>query len=756
MSSSPSAACDLVDITANESDCGRESCHILGQVVLACGDLKLWADEATITLGPGQSFAGAEARGNVVLVERETVVTCSRMTLGPDRIQGKIDAATIRIKKDPNARDEHGRPTGKNEFTFGGDLERVDADHWTIADADFTVCDCGEEPPSWRVDAREIDATLNDRATLYWPQLYINPFGLALIPVTPPLLPLSVPLRKRAPGFLAPQIRFFGPVQEPTVDLPFFMPLGDSWDVTLAPGVRTDWGAHRLTPPSAWGAFRLGGRLRYNPLESLVGEANVQWTNDRKHRAAKLFYKANEKNDIPAADGTPSWVAKETAMREKLTDRVSVDWKQRADITERVRWLVDAEWLSDDLIQQDFKVSIVERFADYLPSRTEVLWRQPYVVGLLAGEYLQRIEGLGAADYSNISTHDRALGQRGPALKLTLPAVSLGAGVALDADLSWVRYGAWTSAQPPTLNLGAGRTGLGYRDRLGPVRVQAGAALAALWLDSADRPSFNAVALTTDADLDLPLARSFGDFIHVVSPRLSYRGLPYRSAGTDDVAQVDERLGWKALHQGMASIEQRLYTKRGASVDEMASLVVSQPWDLTSGDALQTRVYLSWTTPPFMGGSLWSSLKPTRSSPAKEIGASLWMALGPARVGSLLTYLTPEADRLRRSIYELAASGPKPNTNQWVYSASPFASLNLWSRVSANYATDVLLPIPASASTAAGRKVGIVEHRISLAYHSPCDCWDIGALVAVPSLQSTKNLRGQITLSIAGYALGTQ
>ena len=73
------------------------------------------------------------------------------------------------------------------------------------------------------------------------------------------------------------------------------------------------------------------------------------------------------------------------------------------------------------------------------------------------------------------------------------------------------------------------------------------------------------------------------------------------------------------------------------------------------------------------------------------------------------------------------------------------------------YATDILLPIPATTNPAyVNRRVGLVEHRLSVAYHSPCDCWDVAALFAVPAVDPTKNLRAQITLSIAGYALGNQ
>ena len=758
----PGSSCDFVDISAASSDCDKDQCLIDGGVVLSCGDLKVWADEAIINLGPGQTFAGAEARGNVILAERETLLACTRVHLGPDRIKGRIDTAKLHIKKDPNAKDAQGRPTGRDEFAFNGDMQRDSPEHWTISDANFTVCDCGDEPPSWRIDAREIDATLNDRATLYGPQLYINPFGLALLPITPPLLPLSVPLKKRALGFLAPQIRFFGPIQEPTLDIPFFVPLDDSWDLTLVPGFRADWGTHILKEPWTWAAPRLGGRLRYAPSESLTGEANVQWTRDPYHREALLYMRTVPRENRPPPSGEPLTPAQaqtkaQQGLREALTDRVSVDWKQRVDLDERLRWLVDASWLSDDLIQQDFRVSITERFADYLPSRTELLWRQPYAVGLIATDYLQRIEGIGATDYSNVSRHDRRIGQRGPALRLSLPTTDLGAGLHADADLSYVRYGPWAPDLPPVINLGGAAAGLSYLDTVGPVHVKARAGLDSLWLDPAQGARTGSAALTTDADAELPLIRGYGSLIHVLSPHVSYRGLPLKSTTATASAAVDERLGWETLHQGMVSLEQRLYLREGAAVTEVGSLSVSQPWNLESGAPLQTRVSLSWTAQPLVGGAVWSSLKATRHTPTKELGGNLWLAVGPMRVGGTYTFLTPQADRFRRSIYELAAAGPKLSDAQWVHSMSPYATLSLWNRFSTTYATDVLLRIPGPPVLALStRKIGLLEHRVSFSYHSPCDCWDVGALLAVPAVDPSKGLRAQVTISIAGYALGTQ
>ncbi|MBI5509851.1 MAG: hypothetical protein HY903_13935 [Deltaproteobacteria bacterium] len=739
--------CDLVDVAANRSDCDRERCELDGEVTLRCGDVRLWADRASIQLGTDQSFAGADAFGHVTLVDGTTVLSCDRLHLGQDRVQGRLDAATIHVKRPGAKPDPHGKPLGRDQFVFAGDIERRSRTTFHVEDAWFTQCDCGAEPPSWRLGAKSLDADLDDRATLWRPQLYINPFGLGLVPLTPPLLPLSVPLTRRAAGLLAPKLTFYSPTA-PTVDLPLFVPFGESWDVTLAPGLRTDWGEHRLTPPSTWGAPRLGLRLRAAPADRVEGEVAVQWTEDRKHQAARIYEDQN-----PSAAGSP-----ELAGREKLVHRVSVESKVKADLAPRTRLLTDLKWASDDLVAEDFRVSLSDRVTEYVPSRAALSWRQPYLVGVAAAEFLERLQGSPAGAYSNTGGADRRIGQRGPALRLSVPPTSIAERLHVDADLSYVRYGPYAPDLPPLSTVVGTNVGLSYLDALGPLAVSARALATGFWTDLASRDPRRVLFLFTTADAELPLFKRYGDLVHRVALRAGYRAIPWRGAGDAPIAAaVDERFALRTSHQGAIGLDQSLYRHDGAATTPLWTLSLAQPWDLTNGETLQAQARLTLAVGALAGGSVWSSLAWTRSRPAKELGGGLWLGLGPARVGSQYTYISPQADRLRRSIYELGTAGVALDPSRWVHSVSPFASVGVASRLSLSYATDILLAVPETAGTAAPpRDRGPIEHRISVSYHSPCDCWDLLAHAALPAKDPLAGLRAGITLSVAGYALGSQ
>ncbi|HET6344149.1 MAG TPA: hypothetical protein VFH51_04410, partial [Myxococcota bacterium] len=276
--------CAHVELSADEAQCSTTMCRLEGHSQLRCDDLTLWADRIDVLINADQTFAGAVAEGSVLLVEGLKVVRCRAMLLEQDRVQGRIDGTTLEVRRSAQGAgpaDPNGVPGGRNQAVLHGNVQRLDRDHIRITDGDFTLCDCGEgHLPSWRFDAAEIDAVLGERATIWWPQLRVSLGDAAMLPVTPPLLPLSLPLARRAPGLLPPQVSFLGGAL-PTVDLPFFWPLGDGWDLTLSPGTRMDWRGARGAQQA--GAPRLGVRLRYAPAAGTAGEMRFQLTHDGAH-----------------------------------------------------------------------------------------------------------------------------------------------------------------------------------------------------------------------------------------------------------------------------------------------------------------------------------------------------------------------------------------------------------------------------------------------------------------------------------------
>lgn len=77
--------------------CDAAKCELWGEVHLTCDGLQLWADALEVARTPQGEFAGATARGHAILVDGRTVIQCESIELAPDRIKGRIDAATVRI-----------------------------------------------------------------------------------------------------------------------------------------------------------------------------------------------------------------------------------------------------------------------------------------------------------------------------------------------------------------------------------------------------------------------------------------------------------------------------------------------------------------------------------------------------------------------------------------------------------------------------------------------------------------------------------
>jgi hypothetical protein len=766
------ARCDILDLSADQMACDDSTCELRGNVHLICERLALWADELDIILGPDHGFAGAVARGNVLMAEGNTLLECRRLTLAEDRVAGRVDAAAFHIKRPPMRRDRRGIPIGRDESVFTGDVERQDEKRLRVTDATFTMCDCGDEPPSWVLDATTIDATLGERATLWWPRLRFNVPWVGPIP-GPPLLPISLALADRATGMLPPEVKFLG--AWPTVDLPLFIPLGDSFDITLSPGMRFDWGT-APSPVSRWGAPRLGARVRYAPSAGTSGEIRVSWTGDLKRVGARRFAETSkeliphlDKLEEHIEDNPNSGTVAALLARRDLVHRVDVEIDHRTDFSDSLTWLVAAEWLSDDLIADDFRIGLDDRFANYVPSRTQLLWRMPGLSAVAAADHLLALGNswVGGTppefDYSNVDGREAGIAHRGPHVQLSLLPWRLAEGLHLEADLSWVRYGAWTDARPPDLVMAGGRTGVAYLNRLGPVRLQAGAYLDALWLESAGAEPDAHIMAAVDAAASIRLAKAWDTTAHVVEPRLVYRALPWESSAPSG-PPVDPRLDRAQLHQLAVELDQSLWRTDKAS-RRLARLVLSQPIDLATGDLLHTRVHLD------AGGggvkvSAWADIDlPARFS-TEEVGTQVHARWGPLSAAGEWARWSPRADRFRRTLYELGAADPEKSDQAqlsdkaWVHMLRATAGLDLGS-IRASYAADYLLPIeevdcetPDQPDECMGERVpGFTRHEVSISYRSPCDCWGVTATLSIPAADPSL-MRAGVSFDIGGYSVG--
>lgn len=102
-------------------------------------------------------------------------------------------------------------------------------DQLTATHLEATACTC--PAPPWRLTARQADLTLGEGGWAEWPVLWVGPVPVATAPRW------YVPLARRQTGFLFPIVGFDGE-DGFHARQPLFITLGDSADLTLAPGYR--------------------------------------------------------------------------------------------------------------------------------------------------------------------------------------------------------------------------------------------------------------------------------------------------------------------------------------------------------------------------------------------------------------------------------------------------------------------------------------------------------------------------------------
>ena len=767
----PAAAdCAVVDLAAEQMECADGVCTLDGAVELRCATSRLNADHVEIRYDEQQNFAGAHASGNVLYIRERHVITCQSMDIGADQIQGRIEHSTLRVKLVPADLSKPGMPEGRSVITFHGDIERPTEEHYIVRDGDFTLCDCGLNPPSWRVTAREIDATVGERATLWHPTFRLRPFQLFELPI--PMPPMSLPLSRRAWGLLPPNPRFLG--GRPLIDVPVFVPLGDSFDVTVIPGIRSDWAPNFGVAPNNWGAPRLGGRVRWAPTATWFGELNVDFTHDGQHGRSRT------RNTL---GGVAVNEAQQDASYD-LVERVMLRGMQRATVAPNLDWAFDFNWVSDDLVLQDFATSIRDAASNYLPTRNELLYRPEGWSALAITDYFVVTNNSSATDYSNTKGRERSTMHRMPYLQVASNPLEVLPHVMVDANASFVRYGTLSGLQDDStrsLSLGNGVVGIDYARKVSHFNVFARAASDTL-LSSyvgetlGESQGAASTSLMLNARVDTRVSRRFGSYVHSITPRIEYKSIAaqggeipvYRSA--DDTAQVvyyDPRTQRRVFHQAQLAVDQALWGNGPLSALPLLNLSIRQPFDLETGKLLQTQVELAWRAPYFLTGNVRTSLAPGQDKVLRELSATANLNLRYASLGVGYARWQLNADRFIRSFYELAAprTGEIANLRP-IHTVSPNLTLNYKQRIFASYSTDYLLPIgdeyrigPTSdylnPDENPANQRSFVEHRVSIAYRSPCNCWGITTNMSFPDNERWfSNRRMNILFDVGGYTLG--
>jgi hypothetical protein len=135
--------CKVINFSGDTMDCLDGTCTIAGNAELRCATTRLNADRVEVDYDENHQFKGARARGSVIYVRGQHVMTCTALNVGPDHIQGRVVDGVFNVKVVPPDLASPGVPTGLNMASFSGDIERSTVQDYIVYGADFTLCDCG-------------------------------------------------------------------------------------------------------------------------------------------------------------------------------------------------------------------------------------------------------------------------------------------------------------------------------------------------------------------------------------------------------------------------------------------------------------------------------------------------------------------------------------------------------------------------------------------------------------------------------------
>lgn len=686
-------ACAL-ELSADSLVAELHNVHLSGQAELRCGETTLSADEVFLYLNDRQEFAGAVAAGRALLTEGKVAARCEALWLGPDRVRARLDSARLRILGDDG-----------RSVQVDADMERVAQKTWTAEDVALTLCDCAT--PDWTLRASHIELVEHDRAWLYGPRLTL---GKAGVPVTPPLLPLSIPLRARAAGFLAPRIAFLGGGL-PTMDLPLFLPLGSSWDLTLSPGLRSDWPSSDHGTLGQLGARRGSARLRYAPALGVSGSMEATWTHD-----PSLHLLTTRQLDATSEERAAG----------ALAERVGLTWQQSIE-GRSGHWNSRVDWVSDDLYQSDFQMSLEERADAYLPSRTQVSWHAGPVAVVAEAAHLLDLR---SSTRSNVWGQEQTTPHVGPLVDLRLIPTPLTDHVLARAGARFLRQGPWIEAgQVSAVSFGS----VLYADRLFGVLLHAEPRVLAGVLGKA---SWYAGALNARAQL--PLARSFGALRHELAPTVA---LALVTGGPGET-RLDEWVAPERVSQAEVGLRQELRWQGRA----LGALELRQGVALLHGGLLPLRASASLAL-----GSQGTvdTLLFYDTQQRAFLDLALRLSLGSTLGALNIQYIRFDegSPRLHPSPYLLAGSSQGPSAGRLVHALSGSVSVPI-STFALRYQTAYLF----------GETGGSFnEHRLGTTLTTDCDCWGLVLTAVIPGegtwAERTRDLKVHVAFELAGQTI---
>ncbi|MEO1173323.1 MAG: hypothetical protein AAFX94_14920, partial [Myxococcota bacterium] len=443
-----------------------------------------------------------------------------------------------------------------------------------------------------------------------------------------------------------------------------------------------------------------------------------------------------------------------------LTNRLSINLTHRSELSARNDFNLNGQWFTDDFFLQDVGVRLTDFIQVYVASRAQLDHRTPWVYAAGALDFLTIIDSRAQPSPDNADGTELGTFHRGPHFELRVPSFSVLPSVHVDAGATATRYGAWLTrlfsdelGELPEQWVYRGYASAGVYRRLGPVGFRARAMLDGILSDtnsidpSAEDRDFVAfdtqrrqsVSLYTEASADLPLRRSFGNWQHVINPRLSFRSIPWDDSDlrfpVDELgrpvaaAVFDPYFDREEFAQWSAAVDQELLLDGRT----FARLELEQPVDLETGERLQFQGRLQLRPIQGVTASVQTSFAPGADDPFREIGGTLGVRFWKLSLGTTYRYWYADSERFRRSVYQLSGA---PAFLGDVDEGSPGSEQQLGSRASLTlenltlgYTQQLLLRLPGSNNSANANRLDFPQQSISAGYTSPCQCWGLSVNV---------------------------
>ncbi|RKG81431.1 LPS-assembly protein LptD [Corallococcus sp. CA049B] len=346
-----------------------------GHCELRSGPNVLRADEVTYS----EATQVATATGNVMFVSGLMAAIADDVRVDLRSNEANVKGGLFMQKKGvtPEALQaaktpDELRKMGETPVLMSGTrIRRTGETAFSVDGLAFTPCQCGPGEPGWRVEAKEANVKMGERAILTWPVVYVRSVPVFALPW------LYLPLAERRSGLLIPRPANSG-LNGFSLEQPVFLTLGESYDLTFTPGIYTgssdldtlqvDAAGNPIFEPRLNGVKgpRLLTEFRYVPSDRTRGRATLGFLYDLRPRLNPTTFVFMREG------GTDSGAI----LDDKRGLRGEASWQHTQDMGDGWHDRVDAYFVSDGFYTRDLTADLLVQNTNYLRSTAVVYQRR--------------------------------------------------------------------------------------------------------------------------------------------------------------------------------------------------------------------------------------------------------------------------------------------------------------------------------------------------------------------------------------------